>query len=222
MGPRGTHPLRKPDGNPNTLTPLFHIMAAELVVNHTVTNNPNDQIRPEDFENEAAIGRLPSYNEVFDADGNVTQWVSVNDFYAGDGTLYEAETVLRDFTLPEQLNGTLLAEMGMLSADQLAGFTNEWYTTMDREPFEAVLSDDGSVYEIGPRWRLQPDKYGQNLPGVVIPQDPSQPLPTSNGEEKYVVGADTTTVLNLLDWNGVSPLTLSAGWMTGAGTTSDN
>ena len=36
------------------------VTSAKLVVKHVVTNNPNDQIRPEDLENEAAIGRLPS------------------------------------------------------------------------------------------------------------------------------------------------------------------
>ena len=92
---------------------------------------------------------------------------------------------------------------------------------MDREPFVAVYDDAGG-YEVGPRWRLQPDKYGQDLPSVVIPIDPSDELPVRSGEEKYEVGADTTTVLNLLDWDGTSPLTLSAGWMTGAGEVSDN
>ena len=31
------------------------------MVNHHITNNPNDQLRPEDLENEAATGRKPSY-----------------------------------------------------------------------------------------------------------------------------------------------------------------
>ncbi|MEY8839740.1 hypothetical protein AB9K41_12000, partial [Cribrihabitans sp. XS_ASV171] len=38
----------------------FVITRADLVIHHEVTNNPNDQVRPEDYENEAAIGRLPS------------------------------------------------------------------------------------------------------------------------------------------------------------------
>ncbi len=200
---------------------LFHVTAAELVVNHTVTNNPNDQIRPEDFENEAAIGNLPSYTEVLDSDGDVVQWVSTEAYYSGNGTLYEAGTVLRDFTLPDLYADSLIAEMGAMSSDLVDGFTNEWYTTMDREPFQAVLNDEGG-YELGPRWRLQPNKYGQDLPSVEMPQDPQDPLPITNGEEKYEVGVDTTTVINLLDWAGVSPLTLSAGWMTGDGTVSSN
>src|SRR6056297_2987036 len=53
--------------DPDTdLKPLFRITAAELVTKHTITNNPNDQIRPEDFENEAAIGRLPTYSVIPD------------------------------------------------------------------------------------------------------------------------------------------------------------
>lgn len=51
---------------------------------------------------------------------------------------------------------------------------------MDREPFQADLADDSSEYEIGPRWRLPPDKYGQDLPSVTIPQDVSNPPPVTN------------------------------------------
>lgn len=131
--------------------------------------------------------------------------------FSGSGTL----TIGTDTT-------SMLAAIGALSSDLVEGFTEAWYTTMDREPFVAVLDPETGEYEIGPRWRLQPDKYGQDLPSVVIPQDPSDPLPTMNGEEKYEVGADTTTVLNLLDWDGMSPMTLSAGWMTDAGEVSDN
>lgn len=203
------------------LKPLFHITAAELLVNHTVTNNPNDQIRPEDFENEAAIGVLPSYR--IENEGTATEkWLSVDDYYAGDGTLYPAGTVLRDLSLAQQAEGSLLDQIGAMSSDLVGGYTNAWYTTMDREPFQADLTEDGTDYEVGPRWRLQPDKYGQDLPGVVIPQDPSEPPPPTKGEEKYEVGADTTTVINLLDWAGVSPLTLSAGWQTNAGDVSVN
>ncbi len=35
-----------------SLTKLYQITQAELVLHHTITNNPNDQVRPEDFENE--------------------------------------------------------------------------------------------------------------------------------------------------------------------------
>ena len=192
------------------LRKLYKVTDAELIVNHTVTNNPNDQIRPEDHENEAAIGHLPTYEVV---DG---KWVSTNGYYAGDGTYYAPDTVLRDPELVEKLDGSLLEELGLVSSDHEEGFTNEWYTTMDREPFVAVYDENGD-YVVGPRFRLQPDKYGQDLPGVIIPQDPAEPLPVRNGEEKYEVGLDTTTVLNLLDWNGPSPLSLSAGWLNEVG-----
>ena len=37
----------------------YVVTRAELVVNHWITNNPNDQLRPEDLENEAATGANP-------------------------------------------------------------------------------------------------------------------------------------------------------------------
>jgi hypothetical protein len=39
----------------------YPVTSAKLVINHKITNNPNDQVRPEDLENEAATGRKPSY-----------------------------------------------------------------------------------------------------------------------------------------------------------------
>ncbi len=207
------------------LTKLFKITAAELSTDHTVTNNPNDQIRPEDLENEAAIGQLPTYSIVSDynLDGNGPRevWVTTDDYYAGDGTLYPAGTILRDDFLADNWASSDIAAVG--AADGAAGFTNAWYTTMDREPFEADLNDTLDGYDIGPRWRLQPDKYGQDLPSVVIPLDPSlQPPPTKN-EVKYDVGTDTTTVINLLDWGAsVSPLSISAGYHNNSGTVSSN
>lgn len=198
------------------LPKLFKVSEAELLVHHTITNNPNDQIRPEDYENEEAIGRLPSFEEREDG-----AWVTVEDFYAGDGTLYPAGTVLKDPSLPAQIEGTLVEALGTASEDLQEGFTNAYYTILDRAPFEAVIGEDGD-YEIGPRWRLKPDKYGQDLPSVTIPADPQDVPPVQNGEEKYEVGAETQTVLNLLDWDGISPLTLSAGWQHNSGTVSEN
>ena len=94
---------------------------------------------------------------------------------------------------------------------------------MDREPFEPDLNDDGTDYDTGPRWRLQPDKYGQDLPSVVIPTDPSEPPPPTQDEVKYDVGAETQTVINLLDWaTDISPLSISAGWQNNAGDVSVN
>ncbi|MFX0546766.1 calcium-binding protein [Roseovarius sp. S1116L3] len=200
----------------NGLLPLFRVTSAELVLHHTITNNPNDQVRPEGLENEAAIGTLPSYEELPDG-----TWVSTADFYAGDGTLYPAGTVLKDPSIPSTVEGTMIDQIGATSVDLEEGFTNAWYTTQDREPFEPVLNEDGE-YVVGPRWRLQADKYGQDLPSVVIPTDPSDPLPTTQDEEKYEVGAETQTVLNLLDWEtAVSPLSISAGWQNLAGTAAE-
>ncbi len=209
----------------SSLKKLFEITSAELAVHHTITNNPNDQIRPEDFENESAIGTLPTYEVINNYLGEVgrTAWVSIDDYYAGDGTLYEAGTILRDSMLADAIMGSIPDMIGSTSEDLELGFTNAWYTTMDREPFEPVLNDDGTEYITGARWRLLPDKYGQDLPSVTIPLDPSDPLPVQNGEEKYEVGAETQTVLNLLDWEtDISPLSISAGWQDNAGEVSEN
>lgn len=205
-----------PDYETSVMGPLFQITDAELLIRHTITNNPNDQVRPEDFENEAAIGTLPEYDVLPDG-----KWVSVDDYYAGDGTLYPAGTVLRDPALIPLNAGSALNDIGAMSTDLLNGFTNAYYTTMNREPFEPVITD--GEYDIGPRWRLQPDKYGQDLPSVVIPQDPSKEPPATEDEQKYEVGLDTQTVLNLLDWEApVSPLDISAGWTNNSGTVSEN
>jgi Ca2+-binding RTX toxin-like protein len=207
------------------LQKLYKITAGELLTNHTITNNPNDQIRPEDLENEAAIGQLPGYVVVSDwnEDGAGARevWVSDGDYYAGDGTFYPAGTVLRDDFLAANWAASDLAAIG--STDGAAGFTNAWYTTMDREPFEADLNDTLDGYDVGPRWRLQPDKYGQDLPSVVIPIDPSLPPPPTKDEVKYDVGTDTQTVINLLDWGAaVSRLSISAGYHNNSGTVSVN
>jgi|GEM_PF-2740237 len=207
------------------LKKLYAVSAAELVLHHTITNNPNDQVRPEDFENESAIGTLPTYEIIEDYLGEVgrTVWASTDDYYAGDGTLYEAGTILRDSALVEATEGSTLEVIGAISEDLELGFTNAWYTTMNREPFEPVLNEDGTDYVTGPRWRLLPDKYGQDLPSVVIPTDPSAPLPTVSADQKYEVGAETQTVLNLLDWEtDISPMNISAGWQDNAGSVSVN
>jgi Ca2+-binding RTX toxin-like protein len=209
------------------LRDLYRITSAELVVHHTITNNPNDQIRPEDFENESAIGTLPTYEIIpdynLDGAGPREVWVTTDDYYAGDGTLYEAGTILRDANLAAAAAASLAAELGTVDDSTLAGFTNAWFTTMDREPFEPDLNEDGTAYDTGPRWRLQPDKYGQDLPSVVIPVDPSEPPPPQQDEVKYEVGAETQTVINLLDWaNEISPLSIIAGWQNNSGTVSVN
>jgi hypothetical protein len=210
------------------LKSLYRVTEAELVTHHTITNNPNDQIRPEDFENEAAIGTLPTYDTIttvseVGADSREI-WFTTEDYYAGDGTLYTAGTILKDSDLAFVAATSDIVMMGAGSVDLLEGYTNAWYTTMDREPFEPVLNDDGTEYEgSGPRWRLQPDKYGQDLPSVVIPEDPSLTSNPSHDEVKYEVGAETQTVLNLLDWEyPISPLSISAGWQDAPGEVTEN
>ncbi|SNR86384.1 hypothetical protein SAMN06265370_14010 [Puniceibacterium sediminis] len=209
----------------SSLKKLYKITSAELVTHHTITNNPNDQIRPEDYENESAIGTLPTYEVIENYNGETgrTVWASTDDYYAGDGTLYVAGTILRDTMLVAAVSGSIPDLIGTMAEDLELGFTNEWYTTMDREPFEPVLSADGTEYITGPRWRLLPDKYGQDLPSVTIPLDPSDPPPVQEGEEKYEVGAETQTVINLLDWETqISPLSISAGWQDNSGEVSIN
>lgn len=208
----------------DSLQPLFRITSAEVVMHHTITNNPNDQIRPEDLENEAAIGTLPTYEIVTDynedGEGPREVWRSTDGYYAGDGTFYEAGTILRDANLATNWAASDLARIGAADGEQ--GFTNAWYTTMNREPFEPVL--DGDEYgDSGPRWRLKPDKYGQDLPGVTIPTDPSATANPQKDQVKYEVGAETQTVINLLDWaTPFSPMSLSAGFQNNAGNVSAN
>ncbi len=219
----------------------YRVTGAELIVTHAITNNPNDQIRPEDFENEAATGRQPSYVVIEHpdhiGDSEYALWVSpVNDF-AGDGTFLPSYFLLDDdgaIILDEDgnptintdadgnPNGTVFREVTpagtdtsiLTSSDLAGGFTNAWYTTMDRDPFEAVLNEDGE-YIVGPRWRLLSNKFGQDIPGVEIPLIPHSEPPFQKGNIKYEVGELTTTTINLLDWEAGedSPLLYSNGWI---------
>ncbi|HSF65422.1 MAG TPA: hypothetical protein VLA78_13605 [Paracoccaceae bacterium] len=212
------------EGEDDELRPLYQVTAAELVVHHTITNNPNDQLRPEDYENEAATGTLPEYIIIpdynLDGAGAREVWVTADGYYAGDGTFYPAGTILRDQHLADQWDASDLGVIG--ASDGSAGFTNAWYTTMNREPFEAD-TDPLTPSDSGPRWRLKSDKYGQDLPSVVIPIDPTDEPPPTNDEVKYEVGAETQTVINLLDWKtAISPLSISAGWQNKSGEVSIN
>lgn len=222
--------------------PEYLVQSAKLVVKHVVTNNPNDQIRPEDLENEAAIGRLPSYKVT--GTGASEVWTSLKDCYEGDGDLIEVDesdptailagTVLRN--MPFAVDGTDSDEPLPFSADLTGGFTNGWYTTVDREPFEwsyrklgtpanefefvSSPVPDASLGELwsGPRWRLKPNKFGQDIPGLEIPLVECSPPPYQNDNIKYEVGSAVTTVINLLDWDEAaegapSPLATSKGWI---------
>lgn len=210
----------------------FDVTRAELIIQHLVTNNPNDQIRPEDMENEAAIGRLPRFNE------SGTVWTSPIDCYEGDGDFIPAGTILKngEFALPAPVAG-VAGDPTAYSADLREAMTNAWYTTTDREPFEwsydsngdgstdissgAPLEGAGTLLS-GPRWRLLPNKFGQDIPGLEIPKSTSGhpaciPVPYTSEFIKYEVGTAAITTINLLDWGeGPSPLATSAGWVDAA------
>jgi len=84
-----------------------------------------------------------------------------------------------------------------------------------RTPEEAAAAgytDDDLVS--GPRWRLTPNKFGQDLPGLEVPLEENSQPPFTKDNIKYDTGELTTTTLNLLDWEGTSPLSDSLGWMS--------
>ena len=204
----------------------FQVTKARLTIKHTITNNPNDQIRPEDMENEAARGVKPGYT---DTGGGF--WVSDRECYEGDGHLIPVGTVLKT---PLFIDGPVDSPLP-LSEDLEEGLTNAWYTTIDREPFEwayangqsPVAVDDGSLGALisGPRWRLKPPKFGQDLPALDIPLIPCSEVPFDSANIKYTHGELTETIIDLLDWGEVcyddpafgcvteSPLSTSKGWV---------
>jgi len=228
----------------------YVVTRAELVVNHWITNNPNDQLRPEDLENEAATGRKPSYEIDEGTLGTSDEvWRSLIPCYEGDGDLIDTEEGSVD---PHFLGiGTYLRNMPFaldpadepgiepsdppyaFSSDLPGGFTNAFYTTINRDPFEWSYDADpdplvqdfvGSAFPddtlgelvSGPRWRLKPNKFGQDLPGLEIPLIECSQPPFKSDNIKYVVGTPVTTVINLLDWDeseGPSPLATSKGWV---------
>lgn len=157
----------------------YDVKSAKLIIEHRITTSPNDQIRPEDFENENATGILPSYTicpeEPLSAPGAcaglpVGAWVSAVDAIEGDGDIIPAGTVLKDPSLILQ-EGTA----GYYpSSDLVKGLTNAWFTSLDRDPFGGL----------NPRYRLTSSKYGQDNPGVEIPQ--------------YEAGMRYTTTIDLL------------------------
>ena len=234
---------KEPDAN-------FTVTKAELVVNHWITNNPNDQLRPEDLENEAATGRKPSYRIEGDPGSSTEVWKTTIPCYEGDGDLIDTEegandptfigvgTVLKNtpFALdPAATPGDLPEDDPYaFSSDLTGGFSNAFYTTINRDPFEwsydadpdPLVQDfvgspvpDGTLGELvsGPRWRLKANKFGQDLPGLEIPLEECSPPPFQSDNIKYVVGTPVTTIINLLDWdeeaNGPSPLATSKGWV---------
>lgn len=174
---------------------VYRVTRAELAVVHTITNSPNDQIRPEDLENESATGRLPSYTEQVDG-----SWTSNVDCWESDGHFIPAGTVLKN-------PGFAVPTAG--SPDLIQGLTNAWYTTLDRDPFETDPAT-GS----GPRWRLKAPKFGQDIPGVEISTVNCAEPPVQKDFIKYDRGELTATIIDLLDWDDSedSPLLYSTGW----------
>ena len=228
----------------------FTVTRAELVVNHWITNNPNDQLRPEDLENEAATGRKPSYRIEGTIGGADEVWKTMIPCYEGDGDLIDTEEGANDPTFlgigtvlkntPYALDPAFTPGINpedppfAFSSDLYGGFTNAFYTTINRDPFEWSYDSNPDPYvqdfvgsqfpddtlgELvsGPRWRLKPNKFGQDLPGLEIPLIECSPPPFQSDNIKYVVGTPVTTVINLLDWdeeaNGPSPLSTSKGWV---------
>jgi hypothetical protein len=206
----------------------LRVTKALLIVNHKVTNNPNDQLRPEDMENEGAVGRLPGYDRVNTY--GTDSWISDVDCYQGNGIEILQETVLKNpnFAVPDTtFPHTWDNHPYGWSADLRTGLTAGWYSTLDREPFEwsydtdgdgasddsyrAPLSlplPDGTTLLSGPRWRLTPGKIGQDVPHIDVPKVNCAPPPYQKDMIKYPVGDEATelvefpgpTIINLLDW----------------------
>lgn len=222
-----------------TLINDFKVTKARLIVNHLITNNPNDQLRPEDLENEAASGRKPSYR----VDGST--WKSTKACYEGDGDLLDSEEGSSESTfigVGTVLKNTSFAAPSLaginpplaFASDLVQGFSNAFYTSLDRDPFEwsyLKANSDPTINEFvgslvpndalgslvsGPRWRLRANKFGQDIPGLEMPLKECSPPPFKNDNIKYVVGEPAITVINLLDWDitkGASPLASSKGWV---------
>ena len=121
----------------------YKVTSAKLIIDHLITNNPNDQIRPEDMENEGATGRKPVYG---DGSGN---WLSNRLCYEGDGDEIPLGTIFKKMNaaIPVPADGIILPADGTpypYSSDLVGGFSNGWYTSTDRDPFANVDSVDNS------------------------------------------------------------------------------
>jgi len=216
---------------------------ADLYVDHLVTNNPNDQVRPEDMENEGATGRKPGYTDAGFA------LLSDTDCYEGDSDFIPAGTTwLQNEVYPYGGLDPTAGDPYAWSEDLQLGLSNGWYTTVDREPFEWSYDNNGDgsadvsspvpddtlgTLLSGPRWRLTAQKFGQDVPGLEIPIVECSEPPYQKDNIKYEVGAPYTTVLDMLDWDpddersvgqdldgdgdpDESPLQYSNGWITAA------
>jgi hypothetical protein len=101
--------------------------------------------------------------------------------------------------------------------DNLVGYRNEdadgnFIGTVLRDYSLIALAEVADLVS-GPRWRLTPNKFGQDLPGLEVPIVENSPPPYQRDNIKYETGEFTTTTLNMLDWEGDSPLASSVGWM---------
>jgi hypothetical protein len=218
----------------------LRVYYADLYVDHVVTNNPNDQLRPEDMENEGATGRKPGSLNVGFA------LVSDTDCYEGDGDFIPGGTTwLQNGLFPYDGLDPTAGDPYAWSEDLQEGLSNGWYTTVDREPFEWAYDNDGDgdadvsspvpddtlgTLVSGPRWRLTSQKFGQDVPGLEIPVIECSEPPYQKDNIKYEVGAPYTTIINVLDWDPedersvtdpdtgelVSPLAFSNGWISDA------
>jgi hypothetical protein len=191
----------------------LRVYDAQLSVNHVVTNNPNDQLRPEDMENEGAIGRKPGYVDQSVAGLGL---LSDRDCYEADADFIPEGSVYQNANYPYA--GDLLDDPYHWSSDLKSGWTNGYYTTVDREPFEWSYDSNGDgspdvgyldpadalpgdVLISGPRWRLIAQKFGQTVPGLEIPIIECSEPPYQKDNIKYDVGEPITTIINLLDWS---------------------
>ena len=217
------------DGSGN----VYPVTKAELKIRHWITNSPNDQVRAEDMENEGASGVMPEYTVVENGEGEEDDvWLAKNNCWESDG-----DEIVGGETVYKNGSSTYYDKEGddpyAFSEDLVESFTNAWYTSIDREPFEWWYTDASGEYrsfaspqlaaldpdfenltlQSGPRWRLKAPKYGQDNPGVEIgvddtSEDPAgvpgcQEQPIQSTFKKYERGELTTTVLNLLDWDTV-------------------
>ena len=140
----------------------YAITKALLYVDHWITNNPNDQLRPEDIENEAATGRKPSYRidpaDPASPDPSATVWKSTVPCYEGDADIIDTEeggqdptfigvgtflkntpwayTDLQSADPCDAVTGDNCFNPQPLSSDLTVGFTNAFYTSINRDPFE--------------------------------------------------------------------------------------
>jgi len=147
---------------PNAPPQGYQVTKALLYVDHWITNNPNDQLRPEDIENEAATGRKPSYRvdsaDPSSPDPTATVWKSTVPCYEGDADVIDTEEGGQDPTFIgvgtylkntpwgytdvqpadpcDPVTGDNCYDPQPLSADLTGGLTNAYYTSINRDPFE--------------------------------------------------------------------------------------